>query len=151
MYLEDTIRIEEQPEEVFRFFKNLDQHFLKWHPSHIYIDWKKGDSLEKNSVIYFEEWIFGEVRKRKVKIKELIPDRYIEFVPVNIFQRLIIPRMIFEMVPLGDKSTLYRSRIQFRTDALGQWIFQKYLEAQKIHMLEEGRNMKKILENGDII
>jgi hypothetical protein len=151
MYLEDTIRIEEQPEEVFRFFKNLDHHFLKWHPSHIYIEWRKGDSLEKGSVIYFEEWVFGEVRKRKMKLKELIPGQYLEFVPVNLFQRLIMPRITFEMVPLGDKSTLYRSRIQFRADAIGQWIFQKYLDDQKNHMLEEGRNLKKMMENGDII
>lgn len=148
MYLEHTLRIEASPDKVFEFFQNLGDNFCKWHSSHIYLEWLKGEPLSKGSVVNAEEWIFGELRTHRLKLLDVIPERLLIFTPVSPFKRIFIYRVLFEMEPLGDSATLYRSRVHLRLDAIGSWLFQKYVEAVKIHIQEETENLKKIVESG---
>jgi hypothetical protein len=148
MYLEHTLRIEATPERVYDFFQNLEKNYCRWHNSHIYLEWLKGEPLSKGAVLNAEEWLFGEVRKHKLKLLEVIPGRLLIFTPVSPFQRLFLYRVMFEMEPLGDSATLYRSRVHLRLDAIGSWLFQKYVEAAEIHLEEETENLKTIVESG---
>jgi hypothetical protein len=80
----------------------------------------------------------------KLKLLDVIPGRLLIFTPVSPFQRLFLYRVMFEMEPLGDSATLYRSRVHLRLDAIGSWLFQKYVEAAEIHIEEETENLKKL-------
>lgn len=150
MYLEDTVRIEAPPEKVYHFFKNLESNFIKWHPAHVHFEWTEGEPLQKGSVFQFEEWIFGELQKNKVYFTDVVPNRYLEFAPVNPMLQFVFPKMMFEMEPLGDSDSLFRTRVKVRTGTVGEWIFRKYLDAFGQHLKEECENLKTILENGSL-
>lgn len=47
MRFKDTILIDASPEHVFDFFRNMDEHYLEWHPDHLAFRWEDGEALEE--------------------------------------------------------------------------------------------------------
>lgn len=142
MVFEDTILIEAPPERVFAFFRDMEAHYLDWHPDHLAFRWIEGDSLQEGNVCYFEEQIAGEVLKKKVRFRNVVPNRYIAFVPTGWLLRLFLPRMSFEMEERGGGATLFRAQIHLRVGPLGARWHREQFDAVRRHMKEEGENLK---------
>lgn len=70
LILEDSIEIKTTPEELFNWFKNLDKHFVKWHPNHTKFV-KITGGMDEGDEAYFEECIDGKWFKFKFKIVKL--------------------------------------------------------------------------------
>jgi len=132
---------------IFHFFRNLESNFIRWHPDHVHFEWIDGDPLQEGTVFQYEEWIFGELQKNRVYITTVIPNRYLEFVPVNPAAQIFFPKMMFEMEPLGDSDSLFRTRFIVQAGSVGKWVFKKYLESYRQHLNEECLNLKEILES----
>lgn len=145
----DSIHIDAAPEEVFRFFRDLDgERYLEWHPDHLGFRWIEGDALEEGSVCRFREEIGGRPFAVTVESTAFEPPGYIEFRPTNPFWRVVYPKSTMEFSE-RDGGCIYTSRNCFRVGPLRRLGFvQRRLELVEEHMQEEDENLKEWVEDG---
>ena len=72
-------------------------------------------------------------------------DRYIEFAPTSLLVRLLMPRISFTIDPCEDGCT-FTQRIRVRTGPIGTWLNRREFDAVRVHMREEGENLRALLE-----
>ena len=92
--LTHSIEIRTTPEKVFGFFLQIidDATYQAWHPEdHVAFRWIKGGPWQKDSVAYAEEYIHGKLHKFKFLVREAVPNRKIELVPLS----RLLPRSLF--------------------------------------------------------
>ena len=145
MLLEEQTRIDASPEDVFRFFEHIERHYEGWHPDHITFRWTEGSGLEPGNEAYFEERIGGDLKKQTVRYTEVESERYIEFTPTSRLIRLVLPHMSFTFEPDADGSRVTQ-RIKVRTGPIGAKLNRREFDAIRLHMREEGENLKRIIE-----
>lgn len=149
--LKDSIEIKTKPERLFddliRVFSS-QEYFKKWHKDHVRCQWRRGKPFDRGSVLYIEETLHGKLHKMKFLGKTVDPNRRIEYkllFPASI----ICPQGSF-LIESKGKSCLFTATLSFR---LG-WLFSTFangrVEAIKKHMKEEGKNLKRLLEKGEI-
>ena len=151
--LKDSIEIKAPPEKVFEWlvqrFKDKES-YQAWHPDHVDIRWIKGKPLEEGSIVYGEEYLHGYLHKLKFRITKIVRNRMIEYrslFPLSI----LAPRNTFLIELKGEKSCIFTAMSSLR---LPRWLFEKLnkkhknkIEAAQQHMKEEGKNLKRLLEN----
>ena len=74
--VEDSIEIEAEPEDVFKFLLDLkdDASYRAWHPNdHISLRWVKGKPWEVGSIVYAKEYIHGVIHTLKFVVTKMIP------------------------------------------------------------------------------
>jgi hypothetical protein len=86
--LEDSITIQAKPEAVFRFFDEMENHYLAWHPDHVLFRWERGRGVKLGHIFYFEERIAGKLLKKRVVFTHVVPNEHIEFAPTFWLMRL---------------------------------------------------------------
>ena len=143
--LEESILINVKPEIIWNWLLKFTDNYCEWHPSHIKAFWKEGEANEIGSVMYAEEFIGDELLKMSSKLTKLIPYRFYEFKTVG-HVKLLMPRGTFEIIPKG-KNSIFKATLDFRMGKLLSKIAKKKLSQIRQHMIEEGENLKKILEN----
>lgn len=146
MILKETTDVEAPPEEVYRFFEEMEGNYERWHPDHITFRWTKGVGLEQGAEAYFEERIVGKLQKKTVKFVKVIPGRYIEFKPTSLLVGLLMPHISFTINTRSNGCELTQ-RIKVRTGPIGARLNKREFDAVRTHMREEGENLKRILEN----
>lgn len=57
--LKHSIEINTTPEKIFNWMKNLNKHFVKWHPNHTKFEFGR-EGLKVGGSVYFEERIEGK-------------------------------------------------------------------------------------------
>lgn len=145
MILEDSIVIQAGPEAVFQFFVDIENHYLAWHPDHVLFRWEDGRGGQLGSIFYFEEHIGGRLLKKRCVYTRIVPNEHLEFAPTFWLMRLILPRMLFRMVPENGGCRLIQ-QIQLRLGPLAQWLKRKELAAVREHMRAEGLSAKRMIE-----
>ena len=153
--LTDSIEIKATPEEVFSFFMGIvdDASYQAWHPEdHVSFRCIKGEPWRKDSVAYAEEYIHGKLHRFKFLIKEVVPNRKIELVPLSRFLRIYFPRNTF-LIESRDHSCVFTASGVLRVGRLAKLLagrkFEHGLSSVRKHMKEEGENLKRILEGGN--
>jgi len=149
--LKDSIEINTEPERVFNGLIKVfssPEYFKKWHKDHVKCQWRRGKPFHRGSVLYIEETLHGKLHKMKFLGIEVEPNRRIEY-------RLLFPTSIIcphgsFLIESKGKSCLFTATLSFR---LG-WLFSTFtrgrVEAIKRHMNEEGKNLKELLEKGEV-
>lgn len=94
---------------------------------------------------YFEERIAGKLQQKTVRFTEVVPDRYIAFRPTSRLVGLLMPSINFTIDPDEDGCE-FTQRIKIRTGPIGAWLNRGEFDAVRVHMNEEGENLKAILE-----
>lgn len=145
MILRETVSIDASPEDIFRFFDRMEEHYLAWHPDHVLFRWVEGRGVASGNRSYFEERIGGKLLKKTVRYTRVEPARHIEFVPDWWLMRLFLPRILFRIEPAGGASRLTQE-IHVRTGPVGAWLNRREFDAVRRHMREEGVNIKRLLE-----
>jgi hypothetical protein len=145
MILAESISIRTSPETVFRFFAEMETNYLRWHPDHVFFRWENEPGLRAGAEFYFEERIGGELLKKRVRFTRIEPGRVIEFAPVSFFFRLFLPRVTFRTTQQNGRC-LVEQEIQIRIGPLGATLNRRQFDAIRMHMHEEGENLKRILE-----
>jgi hypothetical protein len=136
------------PEEVYRFFEDMEENYVQWHPDHIKFRWVEGAELEEGGEAYFEERIAGKLQEKTVELVQVNPNRYIEFKPTSLLIGILMPHISFTLKPRGNGCELTQ-RIKIRTGPIGARVNRREFDAVRTHMREEGENLKRILENED--
>ena len=149
MLLEERTFIAAPPEQVFAFFADMADNYLRWHPDHIAFRWVDGSGLEPGVVFAFEEIIGGQRMTKRVRFIDVVPDRALAFEPTSRLLRLILPRIGFTIEPRPDGCDLVAS-LHIRTGPVGAWLNRRELMAVRQHMKEEGENLKRIVEGGAV-
>ncbi len=148
--LRDTIEIEATPEEIFDFFIHFKENFKAWHPDHVGCWYPEEGPLREGSVFYVEEYVGTELLTLQFNVTRLVEHSRIEY---------RLSRMVsgtFTIEP-RDTSVLFTAEICFGAnppvlgtllDKILRTFMGHRLKALKQHMVEEGRNLKRILEEG---
>jgi hypothetical protein len=146
--LRDAIEIKASPEQIIDFFLNFKDNFYVWHPDHVECRYLTPGPLKENSVIYFEEYLHGKLHKLKLRITLIKPNSRIEY------KTFMGTKGVFVMEP-RDTMTLFIAEMHMGSNmpVLGKIMdrimlkfLSRQLEGLRQHMVEEGHNLKKILE-----
>jgi len=101
--------------------------------------------FEEGSILYATEYLHGKLHKLRFKITKIEENERIEF--KNLFPVSIISPKGSFIVELKGESCIFTATLSFRFG----WLLLKFtkneVEGIKIHMKEEGENLKKLLEN----
>jgi len=148
----ESIEIGATAEKIFGFFLQIvdDASYQAWHPKdHVAYRCIKGKPCEEGSVVYAEEYMHGKLHKLKFLVKEVVPNRKIEFVPLSRLLRIYFPRNTFLIEP-GDGSCVFTASCVVRVGPLVKLLARTKLEeglsSVRKHMREEGENLKRIVE-----
>ena len=142
--LRESIEINVSPEIVWDWFLHIAENYLEWHPSHIRANWETETVSEVGSILYAEEDISGEFLKMKSKFTELIPNRLYRFKTVGTL-KLILAGGSFEIEP-SENGSIFTATLDFHMGKLFSKLAKKKVQQISQHMIEEGQNLKKILE-----
>ncbi|HUW90432.1 MAG TPA: SRPBCC family protein [Candidatus Nanopelagicaceae bacterium] len=142
--LRESIEINVSPEIVWDWFLHIAENYLEWHPSHIRANWETETVSEVGSILYAEEDIDGEFLKMKSKFTELIPNRLYRFKTVGTL-KLILAGGSFEIEP-SENGSIFTATLDFHMGKLFSKLAKKKVQQISQHMIEEGQNLKKILE-----
>ncbi len=139
--LTDSVEIKAASEKILDFLTHLDKNYTAWHPDHVACYWIEGESMKKGSVLCAEEYLHGKLHKMKFRISKSEPTvlEYDILFPVS----LICPKGSFLIEPRGG-TCLFTATLSFRPGMFS--LFRGRAEALKIHMKEEGENLKTLLE-----
>ena len=143
--LKESIKIKTTHKKFFEWFAHFAENYCSWHPDHVDCRWLKGKPFEEGSILYASEYLHGKLHKLRFKITKVEENKRIEF--KNLFPESIIsPKGSFIIEPKGE-SCIFTSTLSFRFG----WLLSKFAkneaEGIKMHMKEEGENLKRLLEN----
>ena len=142
--LRESIEINVSPEVIWDWVLNIAENYLEWHPSHIQANWETETASEVGSILYAEEDINGDFLKMKSKLTELIPNRLYRFKTVGILE-LVLAGGSFEIEP-SENGSIFTATLDFHMGKLLSKLAKKKVQEISQHMIEEGQNLKKILE-----
>jgi len=142
--LRESIEINVSPEVIWDWFLHIAENYLEWHPSHIKANWETETVSEVGSILYAEEDINGEFLKMKSKFTKLIPNRLSRFKTIGAL-KLILAGGSFEIEP-SENGSIFTATLYFHMGKLLSKIAKKKAQEISQHMIEEGENLKKILE-----
>jgi len=150
--LTDSIEIRTTPEKIFEFLLQIvdDASYQAWHPEdHVAFRWIRGEPWQPGSVACAAEYIHGKLHKLKFVIKEVVPNRKIEWVPASRLLRIYVPRNTLLIEP-RDGSCVFTASGVLRVGRLLKLLagnrLEQGLSSVRKHMKEEGENLKRILE-----
>lgn len=143
--LKDSIEILVPPKIIFDWLINLPRNYLEWHPDHIKAEWlTPAENIKPGSVLYVEESLHGELHKLKFRLTKIIANNLIEF-KISFPMSIISPGGSFIIKPIKGGS-IFTATMKFRMGKLLLKFAKKQVEEFRIHMKEEGKNLKAILE-----
>lgn len=142
--LRESIEINVPPEIIWDWFLHLAENYLEWHPSHIKANWETEKTSELGSILYAEENINGDFLKMKSKVTKIIPNRLYRFKTVGTL-KLLLAGGSFEMES-SENGTIFTATLDFHMGKLLSKLAKKKVQHISQHMIEEGENLKKILE-----
>ena len=147
--LRDEVRIDATPEQVFDWLAHFQEHYLAWHPDHVECRYLRGSSiLEKDAILYVEEYLHGDLHKLKLRATKVIPDSRVEYTAGFGIGGA------FEVQPRED-GVLFIAEVTIGLgvpglgsllDRMMERVLAGRIEAMKQHMAEEGENIKRWLE-----
>ncbi len=142
----EEIHINAPPAAGFAFFENMQENYVRWHPDHLDFEWRKGKGLNVGNIFWFKEKIAGKTMTKTTRITEVIPDRYFRFELTNPLFRFFLPKLSFAFEPSGA-GHIFRAELHLKAiGPAGRRLNKKEFDAVDVHMAEEGKNLKTILE-----
>lgn len=145
MIFQHSQAIRASAESAYRFFASIDENYTRWHPAHESCRWLGDDRLAEGSRLEFTETIGGHRMTKQCFIRTVVPDSLIVCSMTNRFYRLFIPFWSFTFETTDD-GIVFIQKLKVRMGPIGKWLNRKGLQAVERHIVEEGENLKAILE-----
>ena len=147
--MRDVVEIDVPPGDVLDWLSHFQENYMAWHPDHVECRYVKGSSLfEPGSVVYIEEYLHGKLHKMRCRSTSVVPESRVDY--------RVAPGMggAFIVEPREGKA-LFIAEISAGTrlpiigpvlDWLVRTLLSDRMEVLRQHMAEEGKNLKRILE-----
>jgi hypothetical protein len=145
----DQVEINTTPEQVFAWLKRFPQNYTSWHPEHVACRVVNGAMLEVGSEIECQEYLHGKLHTMRFRMTRIDVDHRIEFEIEG------MGRGAFQVDDRGDM-VVFTAKLDIGADtavlgslfdAIFSRFFQRKIKAMQQHMVEEGQNLKVILES----
>lgn len=146
--LEDSVT-NRLPEAIFEWFTHFAENYRSWHKDHVASRWIKGKNFEKGAVLYAEEYLDDKLEKLSFEITRCVQNELIEY-KVLFPESIICSGGSFSIKPSNGRS-IFTATLSFRFGGLLSKAAGKKVEAIRLHMKEEGENLKVLLEKSDDI
>ena len=152
--LRDEIEIRASPAEIFSWLSHLDRNYQAWHPDHVACKFLDGSFLRKDARVYAEEYLHGKLHRLTMRTLHYRPNALLEYRIVGMGSR-----GRFAVKP-GEQGTLFIAELHFGLgwpvvdrvlDPILQRLLASQLDAFRIHMQEEGQNLKALLEGKAVL
>lgn len=150
--ISDEVVVDASPVETFEFFRSMDEaRYLAWHPDHVAFHLLEGDRIEPGARASFEEDIGDERLSSTVRYTEVCAPTYVEFRDESPITRLFNPKNTFTL-EATDGITRVTAAVHLRIGPLERLSgrVRRDLEALRRHVREEGENLKRLVEAGEI-
>jgi uncharacterized protein YndB with AHSA1/START domain len=147
--LRDTVFIETPPQKVWAWLADLPDHYREWHPAHVRCWYEHGNALQAGAILGVEEELHGRLHRLKLRTTEIVPDRLLRYSGWGLRGAFLLEG--------ANGGTRFTSTLGFGVAVpligpLADWalghLFGTRLAAVQEHMHEEGRNLKRLLEQG---
>jgi len=142
--LKDSVVINRPAEVVFEWFAHFAENYRAWHKDHVTARWIEGKNFEKGSVLYAEEYLGGKLEKLSFEITNCVPNELIEY-KVLFPESMICSGGSFSIKP-SNGGSVFTATLSFRFGGVLSKLAEKRVEAIRLHMKEEGENLKALLE-----
>jgi hypothetical protein len=149
--LKDSIKINAPPEAVFNKlmeYLSTTEAYKEWHPEHVSLQWQ-GSPLQEGSILIAEEYLQDILHTLKFRVTKVIPNRLFIYKP-------LFPVSIFATGNTFSIEAEAENYCTFTADGYIRfplWLFKKMhkshegkLSASRVHMEEEGVNIKAAVE-----
>ncbi len=146
--LRDTVEINATPKQLFAWLERMPKEYKAWHPDHVACRVLHGSMLEIGSVIECKEYLHGKLHSMKFRVLKVAPYNRVEFVIVG------MGRGAFEAEEKGD-GVRFIAELDIGSDVpiiggffdfIFRTFFNARIEDMNQHLVEEGQNLKAILE-----
>jgi len=144
--LKDSIQINVPAKKIFDWFKKIDQYYLDLHKDHVSCKVLKGTLGEVGSEIVLEEYLNGKLNRLTFIVTKIIDNQFFEY-KTTFPLSCILKNGTFQIEEKNGTS-IFTATLSFRFAKLLQTLVPRQIEHLKIHMKEEGENLKRILEEG---
>lgn len=147
--LRDTVEINAPVKEVYSFFLHFQENYLAWHPDHTFCRYLTDGPLRIGSVIYVEEVLHGRPHRLKMRLTGLELNSRIDY--------QLFPgawgSFIFDQK--DARTSLFTAELRFGLalpilgkllDPILRLLLSSQLQGIERHMNEEGKNLKKGME-----
>ena len=146
--LRNSIKIRTMPQKLFKWLEAMPEEYCSRHPDHIACRVLKGSLFHYGSEIECQEILHGKLHSMRFHLTKFDPDRRLEYGIQG------MGNGAFEAVPKGEKVEFIAELdlgtdtpiIGLLVDVLFRILFRSRLGMMRQHMLEEGQNLKQILE-----
>ncbi|MFX0167251.1 MAG: SRPBCC family protein [Promethearchaeota archaeon] len=142
--LRESIEINVPPEIIWDWFLHIAENYLEWHPSYIRANWETEIVSKLGSILYAEEVINKDFLKMRSMVTKLIPNRLYRFKTLGVL-KLLLAGGSFEIEP-SENGSIFTANLDFHMGKLLSKLVKKKVQQISQHMIEEGQNLKKILE-----
>jgi hypothetical protein len=149
-FTENSVGIDALPEAVWNFFVNIEKNYKTWHPEdHIFIKWIKGVPHEIGSIVHAEEYLCGKIHKITMRVADMEKNRKIAY--RTLFPKSILyPKSEYFFEP-KEEGCVFTAVNYFTFPGFFYILARKrinaYIAATEKHIMEEGVNLKRSLEN----
>ena len=133
------------PADIFAFFSEMEANYLAFHPDHIEFRWIDAPALTPGVRFFIAERIDGKLLEKIVAFTTVKPNSVIEFAPTNPIFRFFLPRITFRIMQ-KEMGIIVTQEIQLRVGPMATWLNSREFDAVRLHMREEGENLKELLE-----
>jgi uncharacterized protein YndB with AHSA1/START domain len=145
--LRDTVFIDAPPERVWAWLSDLPDHYRDWHPAHVRCRYVHGRTLAPGAVLEVEEELHGRAHRLRLRATEAVPNRMLRYSSRGLRGEFLLEH--------ANGRTRFTATLAFGVRApligriadvvLGR-VFATRLAAVQRHMQEEGRNLKRLLD-----
>ena len=142
--LVDTVEINAPPGNLWVWLADLAVHYTEWHPDHVSAEWIKGEPNQVGSQLKAVEQLTGHREELVFEMVDVDPPRRMEYRILGP-HGLLLPSGSFE-ISEGDGGSVFRASINYRFGRLTRSLFRSRMEAMRVHMREEGEQLRRIIE-----
>lgn len=142
--LRDAISIDASPDVVWMWLSSLASHYGEWHPDHVSAAWIRGDPNEVGSRLEVVERLGGHRERLVFEVTAIDSPRRFEYRIVGVHSAFI-PGGRFVVEPRNHHSE-FVAEVDLRLPRLSGIVFRRRVKALRMHMREEGRSLKRVLE-----
>lgn len=143
--LSDSIEIKTTPKMLFQWFLDIEGNYESWHPDHVSWDWVDGEPFQVGSKAISKEYLHGKIHTLKAVVTNVKENELIEY-KFLFPESIIVPGGSFKFT-YKDSICIFTATLSVRFGGLISKIFKNRMRSTLKHMKEEGKNLKRIIED----